>query len=290
MKIFPLKKYDIKRYKDKALGKTKEKGGYNMKRRRKNHKRERMIMLGSSVLVLTALTVTGIYVKEKNHNQNDGYVVDLSELEENNQMISEPIPVKEDDSKEVASNGVETDDIWNSSEKIWLEKDYDFPLDDTEEEEETEEVFFDFLAETEEILSFSEEDNLLWPVVGNVLINYSMEKPVYFSTLEQYKLSPAIVIGAKEGQNIHSAARGKVTKIEKTQELGNTITMDIGSGYEIVYGQLTNIQIKEGDIVEKETYIADVAAPTKYYSVEGDNVYFALKKDGQPVNPMTKLR
>ena len=117
-----------------------------------------------------------------------------------------------------------------------------------------------------------------------------MEKPVYFSTLDQFKLSPAIVIQAKQGQNIYSAARGKVTKIEKTQELGNTITVDIGSGYETVYGQLTNIQVKEGDMVEKEAYLADVAAPTKYYSVEGDNIYFALRKDGQPLNPMTKLQ
>ena len=38
--------------------------------------------------------------------------------------------------------------------------------------------------------------------------------------------------------------------IEKTEELGNVITMDLGSGYEIIYGQLTNLQIKEGDMVE----------------------------------------
>ena len=48
-----------------------------MKRKRKNQKRERAIMLCSSVLVLTALTMTGIYVKEKNRGQDDGYVVDL---------------------------------------------------------------------------------------------------------------------------------------------------------------------------------------------------------------------
>ena len=59
---------------------------------------------------------------------------------------------------------------------------------------------------------------------------------------------------------------------------------------DVLIGQLENIQIKEGDMVEEGAYIADVAAPTKYYSVEGDNIYFALKKDGEPVNPMTKLK
>ena len=253
-----------------------------MKRRRKNKRKERMIMLGSSVMVLSALTVTGLYVKEKKEIPKEEYVVDLSELEveETNQYAYEDS--NKEESKEVTSQDIrEQEDKWTVT--AW-------ELEDVEEEEETEEVFFDMFTVKEEALSFSEEDHLLWPVVGNVLINYDMENPVYFSTLEQYKLSPAIVIQAKQGQNIHSSARGKITKIEKTQELGNVITMDIGSGYEIVYGQLTNLQVKEGDVVEKETYLGDVAAPTKYYSVEGDNIYFALRKDGQPLNPMTKLQ
>ena len=44
-------------------------------------KKERIIMLISSVFVLTALTMTGFYVKEKNEADKDGYVVDMSALE-----------------------------------------------------------------------------------------------------------------------------------------------------------------------------------------------------------------
>ena len=263
-----------------------------MKRRRKNQKREKMIMLGSSLLVLTALTMTGIYVKEKSEEPEDGYVVDLSQLEITD--MQEPSPEEVVSNSKEDSQTVSSDKIENR-EELW-EKDYSslWKNDDDFWEETTddliEEDIFDFFESKEEELSFSEEEQLLWPVVGNVLINYSMDKPVYFSTLEQYKYHPAIVIQAKAGQNIMAAARGRVSKIEKTEELGNVITMDIGSGYEIAYGQLSNIQIKEGDLVEKGDYIADVATPTKYYSVEGDSVYFSLKKDGEPVNPMTKLQ
>lgn len=264
-----------------------------MKRRRRNQKRERMIMIGSSLFVLTALTMTGIYVKEKNQVQDDGYVVDLSQLEMDdteNQISERREKMLPEDSETASSSNVENSDkLWEKEESfLWEEEDYDLGegLDFVmSQEDETKD-----LAKQEEQLSFSEEEQLLWPIVGNVLINYSMESPVYFATLDQYKYHPAIVIQAKEGQNIMSAAKGKVTKIEKTEELGNVITMDIGSGYEISYGQLTNIQVKEGDVVEKGIYIADVAAPTKYYSVEGDNVYFALKKDGKSVNPMTKMQ
>ena len=264
-----------------------------MKRnRRKKQRRERMIMIGSSLFVLTALTMTGIYVKDKNETQDDGYVVDLSQLEINDK--EEPIaqaeqnPIEED-SEAVSSSKVEnTDNLWEKDYSSVLDYDYDFWEDTIGEP--IEEDLADFFVKEEESLSFSEKDKLLWPTVGNILINYSMDSPVYFSTLEQYKYHPAIVIQGKEGQNIMAAARGRVTKIEKTEELGNVITMELGNGYEVIYGQLGNLQVKEGDLVEKGDYIADIAKTTKYYSVEGDNIYFAVKKDGKPVNPMTKLQ
>lgn len=264
-----------------------------MKRRRKNQKRERIIMVGASLFVLTALTMTGIYVKEKNQVQDDGYVVDLSQLEidDTQELLPETSEIiLPEDSETVSSSKIENrESLWEKDYNALFGEDSDFWQDDFQDIT-IEEDITDFFMEKEEELKFSEEDQLLWPVVGNVLINYSMDKPVFFPTLEQYKYHPAIVIQAKEGQNIMAAAKGKVTKIEKTEELGTVITMDLGSGYEIMYGQLSNIQVKEGDMVEKGAYIADVAAPTKYYSVEGDNVYFALKKDGEPVNPMTKLQ
>ena len=259
-----------------------------MKRRRKNQKRERLVMLCSSVLVLTALTMTGIYVKEKKQVEDDGYVIDLSQLEPESQeesMVKEELP---EETETVSSTKIENrENLWEEEELSLFLNEYDFAENETEGM--MEEDVSDYFEESEE-LSFSDDTELLWPVVGNVLINYSMESPVYFATLEQYKCNPSIVIQAKEGQNITAAAKGRVTKIEKTEELGNVVTMDLGSGYEIIYGQLGNIQIKEGDLVEKGDYIADVAATTKYYSIEGDNVYFALKKNGEPVNPMTKLQ
>ena len=42
--------------------------------RNKNHlKKEKFVMLASSVLVLSALTLTGVYVKERTRIQNENY-------------------------------------------------------------------------------------------------------------------------------------------------------------------------------------------------------------------------
>ncbi len=138
-------------------------------------------------------------------------------------------------------------------------------------------------------LTFSDGDTLAWPIVGNVLINYSMDKTVYFPTLEQYKYNPAIIIAAVEGEVITAAANGKVRSVAKDPELGNVIIMELGNGYELTYGQLKDITVSEGGFVNRGEIIGSVAAPTKYYSVEGCNVYFKLTKDGVPVDPMTKL-
>ena len=45
--------------------------------------------------------------------------------------------------------------------------------------------------------------------------------------------------------------------------------------------------MEEGDWVEKGQILGFVAAPTKYYSEEGTNLYVQVNKDDSPVNPMT---
>ena len=138
-------------------------------------------------------------------------------------------------------------------------------------------------------LTFSDSDTLVWPIVGNILVNYSMDKTVYFPTLQQYKYNPAIIIQANEGDLITAASAGKVSSVFTDPQIGNAITMELGGGYEVTYGQLANILVSEGSYVAAGDVIAEVASPTKYFSVEGTNVYFKLTKDGEPVNPLTKL-
>ena len=138
-------------------------------------------------------------------------------------------------------------------------------------------------------LMFSEEDVLRWPVDGNVIIPYSMEQTVYFSTLDQYKYSPAIVIAGEVGEEVWAATDGEVTSIATDAQLGTTVTVNLGDGYEAIYGQLSEVYVKQGDRVEEGYLIGYLGEPTKYYSVEGCNLYFQLLKDGEPINPLHYL-
>lgn len=158
------------------------------------------------------------------------------------------------------------------------------PPQEAPADEETEESV-ETVGETGE-LAFSESSRILWPVDGDVILNYSMDKSIYFSTLNQYKYHPAIVISAPVGSEVQCAARGRVSDIKVNEETGTTVFMELGDKYEAVYGQLKEVSVEEGDIVEAGTVIGYVSEPTKYYTLEGSNLYFQLLKKHKPVNPM----
>lgn len=133
---------------------------------------------------------------------------------------------------------------------------------------------------------FSEDSTLTWPASGAVLIGYSMDQTVFFSTLEQYKYNPALIIGGEVGETISASAAGIVTNIEDTAQTGTTVTLDMGNGYSAVYGQVTDVPLSVGDYVASGETVGILNEPAKYYSVEGPNLYFEILKDGTPVDPM----
>ncbi len=322
-------------------------------------------MLASSVLVLTALTVTGVFVKRSNKAEREDYVVDFETIEKGSDVVTENLmPGEELDTlfAEVGTDDLDYDpsfqeansqNVENTDDKLLAgqKKDEDktdvnnadvdkkegSQEEDTEsakkaedeknkesaqdkkddkkdvteqakkkDEDEEEEGMFDETVDTAQgieetqtaeaisttvqpTLDFKEEDGLVWPIVGDVLINYSMDKTIYFPTLQQYKYNPAIVIAATQGSNIAAAANGRVTTVGYDPIIGNMVVMDLGNGYELTYGQLENITVSEGSYVSVGDGIGTVASPTKYFSLEGTNVYFKLTKDGEPVNPMGQL-
>ena len=137
---------------------------------------------------------------------------------------------------------------------------------------------------------FDMDKGLLWPVSGDVILKFSMSNTVYFKTLAQYKCNPAVIIASEEGTKVKEAAGGTVTKVTHSDELGNMVTVDIGSGYTLTYGQLKDISVKEGQTVKEGDTIGKVAKPTKYYSEEGSNLYFQVMEKDKSVDPLLLLR
>lgn len=134
-------------------------------------------------------------------------------------------------------------------------------------------------------MSYDGTSKLIWPLQGNILLPYSVESTVYFESLDQYRINKGILIEAKEGASVKAVKQAKVEKIQKSAEYGQTILLDLGSGYRALYGQMKKISVKEGQVVEKGQVIGQVAAPTDYYTLEGTNLYFQMEKDKKSVDP-----
>lgn len=134
-------------------------------------------------------------------------------------------------------------------------------------------------------LAFSSDQGLVRPVAGDVLIPYSMDRTVYFTTLDQYKYNPATVYRVAEGTQVVACAEGRVASVFSNEEIGQAVTLDLGNGYQVVYGQLQALNVAEGDYVNPGQIIGSVAAPTIYYSLEGSNLYFLLEQDGAALDP-----
>lgn len=287
-------------------------------------------MIASSAFVLTALTLTGVYMKEgKVESKDEGYTVDFSALEEEQDtQIAQNSQQKMSQEEAEAGNGSYTAQVTEDDldympmeagsgmveipgltagtvtpleqenvleqEDVLEQKDALEQEDALEDEADAEETADEASAGGESLvvtkeLSFHESDGLTRPVSGQVLLPYSMEGSIYFATLDQYKYNPAVIFSAEEGTSVLACAEGKVVDIFEDEEIGHGITLELGNGYKATYGQLKDISVTLDSYVDAGESLASVAAPTKYYSTEGTNLYFQLTLDGVPVNPETAL-
>lgn len=294
-----------------------------MKRnRRDNMRRERIIMVTSSVFVLTALTMTGLYMKGQEMKQlEDGYTLDFAALENNTGTKLDKIgaeqaksqsnkaniesdldytPIEEEDATQVDSGVIEIPGLTGASQSA--------PVDQTTtasgKQRESQSDSTDNTGRSEQNptqdssqnkgdqaavpanmeLHYSEDQGLTKPVNGDVLMSYKMDGSVYFATLDQYKYNPATLFSAEVGSEVYACAEGKIIEVFETAELGKGITMELGDGYTVTYGQLDEIEVVEGEFVQAGERLGTVAAPSRYYVQEGTNLYFCMEKDNKPMN------
>lgn len=270
--------------------------------------KQKSYMIAAVIMLAAAFGMTGVYFSQQSNEEKEQQQ-ELAAKEE--LKLQEEAAEKErkgiEEAKRASNDMLsENDDFMDSPEMINKTEIADSDEDDrkvaagenttdqvdilkeNEAEAVTEEVE-EVSSEPVPVLSFSAEADLNWPLQGNVILDYNMDQTVYFATLDQYKYNPAIVIQAAVNDKVTSVAQGKVQSIVTDEVTGHTVTVELGNGYSAVYGQLKEIPFVEGDYVDAGEIIGYVSEPTKYYSVEGANVYFQLLKDNTPVNPMEFL-
>lgn len=293
---------------------------------RRNNKRpalqkEKISIIAASVFVLSALTLAGVYMSSQGDTKKEENRIDFAKLEQGsgtqqgeNELASGEGDTGIADTRFVSGKakaelvtGDKNDkmdlrfvdeDMYDLSDNNDMDVDPAFTEANSGQVENAKQenalegtdkaaVFMDG-GMKESPLSFSDVSTLALPVVGDVLLDYSMDKAVYHTTMQQYRYNPALVVAASEGQTITAAADAIVMDVYYDSQTGNTVRFDLGNGYVLSYGQLMDISVKAGDRVSAGDIVGKVAKPTIYYTEEGTNIYYKLTKDGVPVDPLNR--
>lgn len=249
--------------------------------------------------VLAFAALVGVYTYRQNKSDASQYV-DLNEKDDSKETGG---GVKKSTNSDLSdADGTDTDRIGKAD--LAMGTDGSTTQSTTEEkslqnsetskvtsEETTTEKKEDVTEETTAVTAgFTEKASLIWPVQGKVVMPYSMDTTVYYKTIDAYKCSPGMIIQSKKGTNVKSAYKGTVTEITNSNEYGKMVKVDIGNGYTLTYGQLSDVAVNVGDAVNQGDVIATIAKPTEMFTMEGANLYLHMEKDNKGVNPGKYLK
>jgi septal ring factor EnvC (AmiA/AmiB activator) len=125
---------------------------------------------------------------------------------------------------------------------------------------------------------------LPWPVTGPVISPFGRHKSREFNTTFE---NTGIQIRAAAGTPVRAIAGGRVRYADWFKGFGKLVILDHGEGYYSLYAQASELGVSEGDTVAAGQTVAAVGDTG---SLVGDALYFELRRNGMPVNPVQWLR
>ena len=229
-----------------------------MNNKKRAPKKRRGAKIGLAVCMAAAVVLTGVYTfnqyksnvrkeMEKIEEESQAKIDEFKSADAGN-LTEEYAPYNEweneSDTQEDAANSPDTGMDMGTQNAADTDSMNGTETQNTEDGTSGETADTQETAGTGNQINFSENDILIWPVSGAVLMNYSMDKTVYFSTLDQYKYNPAVIISAAENDQVIAGTTGIVKSIDNIAETGTTVNIDIGNGMEPVEVKLERSVVK----------------------------------------------
>lgn len=234
-----------------------------------------MLVLG----LLTIVAAAGVVTVQRGNGRGDQSPY-LDMQDQGNLIAQENVPQTQIAGNSNAQSEIKTNDTKEDSVKELTQGKIEEPVAQVGAEKE---------AATALVLNFNDATMMNWPVRGNVILDYSMESTIYHPTLDQYKCNPGLVIQSDVSTPVVAPANARIKEIGSNEEMGNYVILDMGNDYTAICGQLKELQVVENEYIKQGQVMGYVAEPTKYYAVEGTNVFFELKHKDQPIDPLDYL-
>jgi septal ring factor EnvC (AmiA/AmiB activator) len=96
-----------------------------------------------------------------------------------------------------------------------------------------------------------------------------------------------IDLGVKSGSPVYSVLGGVVRYADWFEGYGKMIVIDHGAGYFTIYGHLSEISAAVNQKVGVRQKIGESGDTESFF---GDELYFEMRRKGEPVNPLLYLR
>jgi septal ring factor EnvC (AmiA/AmiB activator) len=126
----------------------------------------------------------------------------------------------------------------------------------------------------------AQKGRLSFPARGDVTGKFGRHKHPEFNS---FTVSNGLTIRASQGGDVLAVFDGQVIFADYFKGYGNMIIIDHGGGYFSLYGHASRITKKVGSSVARNEAIAVVGDVD---SADGPKVYFEIRYQGKPVDPM----
>lgn len=242
---------------------------------------------GLAIVAFLALSVMTAYnIRIGNNAPEDSGTAGQEKLEESKDTIGS-VTAPESSKEDTEDADTEQEDDITSRDKL-LENSIRQEEEEAQNTQENSETTKD--QGKKSTFHYSGEKTLEWPVVGNIILPYSMDTTVYYTTLDQYACNDGIMIGVQKGEEVKAAADGRVVNLYESDRYGLIMTVLIGDYYEISYAQIEKANYQIGDEVKQGDVLGVVAEPSRSFVLEGPNLFLKLTYKGEPVNPVDYLK
>ncbi|MBS3939262.1 MAG: peptidoglycan DD-metalloendopeptidase family protein [Peptococcaceae bacterium] len=126
------------------------------------------------------------------------------------------------------------------------------------------------------------------PIAGAIIAPFGFQ---WSATFRAFQFHHGVGLEATQGTPVMAAHRGRVVSIVKDDpEWGSMLTIDHGSGWQTVYASLARVAVRVGQEVTAGQQIGHLGANPPAKGAESPQMYFALFKDGESVDPTPMFR
>ncbi|MFQ7472617.1 MAG: peptidoglycan DD-metalloendopeptidase family protein [Anaerovoracaceae bacterium] len=129
------------------------------------------------------------------------------------------------------------------------------------------------------------------PLKGEIIMDYSMDMPIYWETLDQYMTHSGVDISSPAGTEVKACASGTVTKVEEDDRFGITAEINHGNGIISVYSNLSKTGLIElGEIVSQGDVIGEVGQSSMFEFESPEHLHFEMRKNDEPADPADYIK